>query len=112
VFFGPRGPKSGSEGKSGKNMMKGSQIWGSAEGVFFIAGKSGSKIGGVFFIARKSEGTFLDKIGEICKIGKMGSDGDFLVSVKKLGWEILGWEKSGMGKCTGGHETLAILNTL
>jgi len=96
--------------------MKGSQIWGSENGMHFIAGKSGSKIGGVFFIARKSGVTFLMKFGEICKSGKSGSKVIF-----GIGWEIgkkdgrnkIGdVEILGMGKCTGGHETLAILVTL
>jgi len=46
-------------------MMKGSQIWGSGGGVFFIARNSGSEIGGGFFIARKSGVVFFMKFGEI-----------------------------------------------
>jgi len=94
VFFGPRGLKSGSGGKSGKNMMKGSQIWGSENGVRFIAGKSGSEIGGGFFIAGKSGVVFLMKFGEI---SEFGVGGDFRGRVGNR-------EKDGMDKFGDGEK--------
>jgi len=73
--------------------MKGSQIWGSENGVRFIAGKLGSKIGGGFFIARKSGVVFLIKIGEILKIDKIG-----------VGWKSGFWLKSWGGKFGDGKK--------
>jgi len=74
--------------------MKGSQICGSENGVHFIARKLGSKIGGVFFIARKSGVVFLAKIGEICEIGENGVGVGFR---GRSGFSGSGW-KLGMGK--------------
>jgi len=51
-----------------------------------------------------------DKIGKIGVGGEIGSEVEI---GKKVGEIKFGdGEKSGMGKCTGGHETLAILVTL
>jgi len=73
--------------------MKGSQIRGSGGGVFFIAGKWGSKIGRCVFYCGKMGVVFLDKFGEI---GKFGVGGDFRgrVGNREKSVEV----KSGMGK--------------
>jgi len=78
--------------------MKGSQIWGSENGVCFIARKMGVGNRGWFFIARKSGVVFFMKFREIGEIGEISEIG--------VRWEIgkkVGMVKFGDGKKVGGE---------